>query len=429
MLLTPLPASPWSAGAPPAPSTPALTENVSTDVAIVGGGYTGLSAGLTLAQKGVSVRVLDAQEPGAGGSGRNGGQVIPSWKHDPNDLLRLFGQEQGQQLIDLFSGTVEEVFQLIEQHQLACDARRSGWIQAAHDEVAVRTIQRRAAQWQARGVAAQVLDRQGMAQWLGTDFYPGGWLDPRAANLNPLAFARGLARVALKAGAQLHGNTRVTRLEPLGTRWRLHLSTGATLNAEQVLLATNAYTDDLWPQLRQTLIAANSFQIATPPLTQEQRKHVLPGGASVSDTRRVLRYFRVDAAGRLIMGGRGPFREPVGPEDFAHLDRSVYQMFPVLQGIPFEFRWAGRVGLTRDFMPHIHRPAPGLLACVGYNGRGVGLATSMGRRLAQHLLDPQGSPLPLPFTQLQPIPLHGLHTIYVSVLIAWYRFLDALGVG
>jgi sarcosine oxidase len=373
--------------------------------------------------------VLEAGEPGQGGSGRNGGQVIPGLKYDPDELEKKFGAEQCGLLVDIVSHTVDDVFTLIDRHGIACEAVRAGWIQAAHDPVAVKTVHRRAEQWAKRGVAVRILDRPAMSELIGTDLYHGGWLDPRAANLNPLAYARGLAKAAIDAGAGLHGQSRVIRLERAGTGWRLHTSSGATLEAERVLLATNGYTDALWPKLRQTVIAANSLQIATRPLPPELRRTILPGGQSVSDTRRVLRYFRMDAAGRLIMGGRGPFREPRGPGDFAHLDRSVAQMFPQLEDEGFEYRWSGRVALTRDFVPHLHEPAPGILACLGYNGRGVGMATSMGRLLAGHIADPQRTPLPLPFTTIEPIPLHSLHTWYVSILIAWYRFLDALGIG
>lgn len=421
--------SPFAEGLPPAPTAPPLRGAGSTDVAIIGAGYTGLSTALHLKQKGIQAVVLDAVEPGYGGSGRSGGQVIPGLKHDPDELLRLFGPEGGETLIHTISQTVEDVAHLIDVHQISCDFRRSGWIQAAHDAVAVRTVHRRAEQWAKRGVPVRVLERAGVSALIGTELYHGGWVEPRAANLNPLAYHRGLLRATLQAGVPVHGQSRVVRLVRSGTQWTLHTDSGASLTADKVVLATNGYTDGLWPGLRQTLIAANSFQVATDPLNEAQRKVILPEGQSVSDTRRVLRYFRVDGAGRLIMGGRGPFREPRGPGDFAHLDRSIAQMFPQLAHAPITWRWGGRVALTRDFLPHLHTPAPGVVACLGYNGRGVGMASTLGRLLADWLVTPEETRLPLPFTSIQPIPVHGLHTVYVSVLIAWYRFLDALGIG
>lgn len=424
-----IPLSPWAAGSPPAPATPALTSPTRVDVAIVGAGYTGLSAALHLAERGTMVCVLDAGEPGYGGSGRNGGQLIPGLKFDPDDLEKKFGQEQGQALTHIISQTVEDVFALVKKHNIECDLYRNGWIQAAHDPMAVKTVHKRADQWEKRGVAVKRFDRASLAEQLGTDLYHGGWLEPRAAALNPLAYARGLARAALQAGAKIHGQSRVVRLESIGTRWRLHLETGATVDAGTVLLATNGYTDDLWPELRKTVVAANSFQVATTPLPESLRVGVLPGGQTVSDTRRVVRYFRMDRAGRLVMGGRGPFREPRDARDFGHLHLSVAQMFPQLKEVPFEFQWSGRVALTRDFLPHLHAPAPGVLACLGYNGRGVGMATSLGRLLAGHILDPKATPLPLPFTAITPFPVHSLHTVYVSIVIAWYQFLDSLGIG
>jgi glycine/D-amino acid oxidase-like deaminating enzyme len=193
-----------------------------------------------------------------------------------------------------------------------------------------------------------------------------------------------------------------------------------------VLLATNGYTDGLWPNLRETVIAVNSFQIATSPLPDELGKAILPRGHVASDTRKLLRYFRRDSTARLLMGGRGPFAAPRGPADFRHLVRMVEDLYPALRDIPYEFHWSGRVALTRDFLPHLHEPVPGLLAFLGCNGRGVGLCTAMGAVIGKHWLQPESSPLPFPITRIRPIPFHGLRRLYVAAVIAYYRLLDLL---
>ena len=197
------------------------------------------------------------------------------------------------------------------------------------------------------------------------------------------------------------------------------------MRAEHVVLATNGYTDNLWPSLRQTLLAANSFIVATRPLPDALRRSVLPGGEVCSDARRLLLYFKQDASGRLLLGGRGPFAEPRSAADWNHLKRSMLGLFPQLNGVEFEYQWAGRVALTQDFMPRLHEPAPNLSILLGYNGRGIAMASTLGRHLAQRLLGKEQD-FPFPVSPIRPIPFHGLQRLYLGVGIAWYRLLDAV---
>jgi glycine/D-amino acid oxidase-like deaminating enzyme len=416
----------WAATAAPAPQTPPLDESVLADVAIVGGGYTGLSAALHLAEGGASAAVLDAGEPGGAASGLNGGQVNPGLKQDPEEILAIFGREAGERLIEFAGGTADVVFSLIARHGISCDATRVGWIQPAHSREAFEIVKRRVDQWQRRGAPLEILDRASTAELLGTYRYHGAGLDRRAGGIQPLSYARGLARAAMTAGASIFGRTRAVAIDRRNGSFRITTGRGPSIEAPRVLLATNGYTDSLWPKLRETLIAANSFQIATAPLPAVHGSSILPQGHVASDTRKLLRYFRRDASGRFLMGGRGPFAEPEGPADFEHLVRAVEDLYPALRDVAYEFHWSGRVALTRDYLPHLHEPVPGLLAFVGCNGRGVGLGTAMGMAIAKHLLAPSSSPLPIPVTAIRPIPFHGLQRLYVAAVIAYYRLLDSL---
>jgi glycine/D-amino acid oxidase-like deaminating enzyme len=422
----PFPLSPslWAATAPPAAETPPLAAPARADVCVIGGGYCGLSAALHLAEQGADTVLLEAREPGWGGSGRNGGQVIPGLKYDPAELRAKFGEEHGRRLVDFAGRTADTVFDLIDRHAMDVPHVRAGWIQGAHTEAGLAEVARRAEQWSAWGASTELLDRAGVARKLGTDSYLGGWIDRRGGAIQPLAFARGLARAALAAGARIHGGTAVTKLERRGERWHVETDRGVAVDAGRVLLATNGYTGDLVPRLRRTVIAVNSFQIATEPLTDNLRKTILPEGHVSSDTRKLLLYFRFDHQGRLLMGGRGPFREPKGPEDWAHLERVLGKLFPQIKGTPIAHRWCGRVAVTRDFLPHLHEPAPGLLVDIGCMGRGVGLQTTMGRALARYLGSGRTSDLPLPIVPIAPIPAHGLNRLYVSAIITWYRMTD-----
>jgi glycine/D-amino acid oxidase-like deaminating enzyme len=392
---------------------------------VVGAGYTGLSAALHLAERGADVVVLDAAEPGWGGSGRNGGQVIPGLKDDPDELERTFGPETGRRIWQIAGGAADLVFELIARHKIACHAQQSGWISAAPTAATLEILKARAEQWQRRGAPVEILDRQRIAELTGTTCYVGGMLDRRAGALHPLLYARGLARAAREAGADIHGRSAATALEAQSGAWRVVTSRGA-VTARAVILATNAYTDDLWPGLQRTVLPVQSYQVATRPLPPDVRRRVLPGGQPVSDLRRILFYFRLDPEGRLLMGGRGPLDDAGDPALFSRLESAAARLFPQMGTPEWEHRWSGRVALTADHLPHLHEPRPGLSIGLGYNGRGVAMATAMGKLLAQRALGTPAADVGWPVTPIAPIPLHGLRLPAMALVVNWKRFQDWL---
>lgn len=415
----------WAATAPPAPPTPPLAASARADVCVIGAGYAGLSTALHLAERGVGVTVLEAHEPGWGGSGRNGGQAIPGLKYDPDELVEMFGQEIGTNLVRFGGGTVEVVFDLIKKHAMDVQTMRKGWIQGAHTEAGIDVVRKRAEQWSRHGVeGVRLLSRDEANELIGTTQYLGGWLDPRGGGIQPLAFARGLAKAALAAGAQIHSQSPVTQLTSNGGEWHVTTRQGATITAERVVMCTNGYTGDLVGKLRQTIIAPNSYQVATEPLSGNVARSILPHGHVTSDTRQLLFYFRLDHQNRLLMGGRGPFREPTSAADWSHLERAAKKMFPQIADAPIQYRWCGRVALTRDFLPHLHEPEPGLLIDIGCMGRGVGLQTAMGKAMAEYVATGNRAALPFPVVAIKPLPLHAFHRAYLAAIIAWYRMRD-----
>jgi glycine/D-amino acid oxidase-like deaminating enzyme len=418
------PRSLWSATAEErAPPAPALEGAAKADVAIVGGGFTGLSAALHLAERGVDALLLEAEEPGFGASGRNGGQVIPGLKYDPDELVAMFGPERGERLAEIVGGAAGFTFGLIERHSIRCAPVRKGWIQGVHAASKLDIAKRRVEQWGRRGAPVRTLDRAEVVELTGTERYCGGWFDGRGGMIQPLSYARGLARVALAAGARIHGRSPAVRLVKEGAGWRVQTSGGA-VTADRVLIATNGYTGDLWPGLKRSLVPVNSFQVATRPLTDNLRATILPGGQPVSDTRRLLRYFRLDPEGRLLMGGRGASYGDERSSLYERLRRAARWLFPQLDGLEWEFYWSGKVALTADHMPHVHEPAPGVAAALGYNGRGVAMASRMGKLMADHLTGAPPEALGFPITRIEPLPFWSLRQPAVSALIGWYRFRD-----
>jgi glycine/D-amino acid oxidase-like deaminating enzyme len=425
----PLEPSLWAASAPQRPHTPPLAESANADVCVIGAGYAGLSTALHLAERGIRTIVLEAKEPGYGGSGRNGGQVIPGLKYDPDELEAMFGPERGQKLVAFAGGTADVVFDLIARHRMDVAHSRNGWIQGAHSAATLDDLRKRCAQWARRGAPVQWLDKAETDRHLGTTQYLGAWLDRRGGAVQPLSYARGLAKAALAAGAAIHGETPATRLTRRDGKWTVEIRGGPRVTAERVVICTNGYTGDLWPGLRRTMIAPNSYQIATEPLSDNVRKSILPFGQVSSDARKLLLYFRFDDRGRLLIGGRGPFREPRDAADWAHLEAMLGRMFPEAAGARTEFRWCGRVAITRDFLPHIHEPEPGLLVDIGCMGRGVALQTALGRAMADYVATRNPDALPLAPVPVRPLPFHWLEKVYFAAAVTWYRFLDRRGLS
>lgn len=301
----PFPPSLWEATAKPALPTPPLELDRDTDVVIIGAGFTGLSTALHLAERGVGVCVLEAEEPGWGASGRNGGQVIPGLKYDPDELEARFGS-RAEGIVQMASGAADVVFDLIEKYRVDCNAVRKGWIQTAHSPKVLQAVEKRARQWEKRGVRVELLDRAAVCERTGSRQFVGGWVDYRAGSVQPLSYARGLLRVARELGVAVHGKSPAVRMDKEGAKWRVAVGTGASVTAEHVVICTNGYTDDLWPKLRQTILPANSFLVATKPLPDELGGAILKGNEVTSDSRRLLVYFRRDEQGRLVLGGGGP---------------------------------------------------------------------------------------------------------------------------
>ena len=420
-----LPPSLWAATAAPAMETPPLPGDAQADVAIVGGGFTGLSAALHLAIAGADVAVLEAGEPGWGASGRNGGQVIPGLKEDPREIIARHGPETGEAMVKASGAAADLVFDLIRQHKMDVEHQQSGWIQAAHNQDFLGALRLRHGDWAARDANVAWLERDEMNHRMGDERYHGGWIDKRGGGVQPLSYARGLAKAAHKNGARIHGASPVQSLNRTGKGWRLETPSG-TLTAGKVILATNGYTDGLWPGLAQSVVPVYSVQVATAPLGENIRGKVLGGGEVLSDTHRVLWYFRQDGRGRLIMGGGGSAYENGAAKVYESLRDRVRSLLPEAGDVEFEFAWNGKVAMTTDHYPHLHEPAPGLWASLGYNGRGVAMATMMGKVMADRVLDTVDPEFDFATSPIRPLPLHGLRGIAVTATRAYYRMRDAL---
>ena len=409
----------------PASAAEPLDGDIRADLAVVGGGITGLSTALHAALAGAEVVLLEAEDPGFGASGRNGGQVNPGLKPDPDTVERDFGPDLGGRMNALAGAAASLVFDLIERHSIACEARRGGTLRAAVRPRHAAAVRVTAEQWMRRGAPVEYLDGRAVSQLTGTDRYAAALLDRRGGDLNPLSYARGLAQAAGGAGARVHGGSRVLRMHRDAREWRLETARGR-VRAAHVVLATNGYTDRLWPRLARTIVPLFGAIAATEVLPDEAARAIMPGRSVLYESGTVTVYYRVDAGRRLLIGGRGPMHEIDATHSIPHLTAYARRLWPVLEGVRWTHAWGGRLAMTRDHYPHVHEPAPGVLICVGYNGRGVAMATAMGVQLARKITRP-GEPLDMPLTDLKTIALHPFWPIGVKAAILHGRLKDRLG--
>ncbi len=422
-----LPRSLYAETARDSVATPPLRGDKRVGAVVVGGGFTGLSTALHLAQRGADVTVLEAGEPGWGASGRNGGQVNPGLKHELEEIERHFGRNLGSRIVSLSGGAPDRVFALVREFQINCEANQGGTIRAAFSKGSAEFLRRATVGWKDRGAPVELLESEAIARATGTGRYLCGALDRRGGSVNPLGYARGLADAAIRGGAAIHGGTRAITVERRGASWAVVTPAGV-VTADWLVLATNGYTDGLWPSLRQTIIPVYSGIVATEPLPEHVAKRILPMGTVLYEHEGITVYYRLDVSNRLLMGGRSRLRTLESPNDFLDLIAYAKRLWPFIGNPVWTHGWNGQLALTLDHYPHLNEPAHKVIACLGYNGRGVAMATVMGGEIARRITGTPAADLDMPVkSALEPIRLHRFWPIGVRARIAYGRFMMAIG--
>lgn len=416
----------WEGLAPPAPDCPPLAGEARAELVIVGGGFLGLSTALHACSAGVDTVVLEAEEPGFGASGRNTGFVVPSLKAElgPAEAETRLGPVHAGRLLRLVAGSGSAVFGLIRDHDMDVAHVQSGWLQPGHSAHAEAVLASRLPELQNAGVDVVRLDRGEMRARTGLPRLHGGLCVRSGGQINPLAYARGLARATLAAGGRIHGASRVTAVRPESGGWRVTTGAG-TVRARQVLLATNGMVGGLWPQLRASIVPVQVYQIATQPLPEALRRTILPAGAPVADTRRHTFALRWSEDGRLVTGGMvrpGPGRDRRAIAGFlARIARFV----PGVPPLRAERLWTGTIAATLDALPRVMTLAPGLMAAIGCNGRGVALSTALGRELGALLGGKVADEdFVLPITPPRPVPMSRLSGVGPHLWLPWSTLRD-----
>jgi glycine/D-amino acid oxidase-like deaminating enzyme len=412
----------WHEGAPPARRPATLPDR--TDVAVVGGGYTGLSAARTLARHGVAVTVLERHRVGWGASGRNGGFVLPGFQPEADCLVRRYGADRARAL---FADSIEAIGfleGLIAEESIDCGYARRGAVTLAARPSHLRDLERNRLTLRDRfGHETVLLGAAELRGEIDSPRYHGGLLDPAAGALHPGRFCQGLAAAAFRAGAVIVEGVEVLGVDRSEGGTTLATS-GGPLPAAEVLVATNGYTGAAFPGLRRRVVPVGSYVVATARLEPSVARRLLPRARVMSDTRNLLHYFRLSDDGRLVFGGRASFTPTTVERSTAILAAAMRTVFPPLADIPVEYAWAGNVCFGRDRMPHAGR-LDGVHYALGYAGHGVALSTWLGARMGDALAG--RGPIPeLTGARLRAIPLYGGTPWFLPLVGGYYRMKDWL---
>jgi glycine/D-amino acid oxidase-like deaminating enzyme len=401
-----------------------LADDASADVVVIGGGFTGCTAALHLAEAGASVVLLEAETIGHGASGRNVGLVNAGLWLPPDTVETTLGAEVGARLNAVLADGPDLVYALAEKHGIACEAVRSGTLHCAHSKGGLDGLKERLRQSQARGWPVRLLSAEETAAKTGTGLYHGALLDTRAGTIQPLAYARGLARAAIAAGARLHEKTAALRIAHDGGRWRV-TTPGGAVTAGALLLATGAYHMAAKGAPRPRYTPMNYFQFATVPLPAAALAEILPERQGCWDTGLVMSSFRLDAAGRLLIGAGGSLAGPARAVNREWARRKLAKLFPRVAALPFREGWWGRIEMTSDHTPKIVAFGPRAIAIHGYSGRGIAPGTVFGKAAASYLTSGDESALPLPLLGGYSEMLTSLKAAYFETGACAYHLVDS----
>jgi len=401
------------------------------DVAIVGAGFTGLSAARTLAQRGVNVAVFDAATIGWGASSRNGGMVLTGLKLGVNKLISMYGRERTQSMYAASLQSIDLVEQIVRDEHIDCNFARSGHLEVAckqkhFDDYArqVETIQREF------NHKLRIVPRSDLRTEIGSDVYYGGMVDEVSAGLNPARYVAGLGRAALKAGAKIFESARVTRIERAARNgaagWTLITSRG-TLFARDIMIATSGYTGNTTPALQKKIIPIGSYIIVTKVLPEALAHELNPRDRMIYDSKNYLYYYRLTPDRRMLFGGRAAFfpeTEHSIRQSAEILRRGMIEVYPQLRNTQVEYVWGGTLDFAFDIMPHAGR-MDGIYYSLGYAGHGVAMATYLGQKIAEFICtgndDNPYSAIPFPGA---PLGLYNGKPWFLPLAGMYYKFLD-----
>lgn len=411
----------WAKTAENKPELNPLEGEARAEVAIIGGGYTGLSAALHLARSGTSCVLVEANDIGHGGAGRNVGLVNAGLWLMPEDVISLVGQEHGERLIDVLGASPELVYGLIKEYGISCEGWRHGTLHCADSGSGYKALRERERQWTDRGAPVRLLEKDEAADKLGSRAFKGALLDQRAGTVQPLGYAYGLAGAALKEGASLYTGSPVVGMEKVDGSFVLSTPRGRVV-AEKVIVAVQGYPEQAFADQVKNIVPFNFFQFATKPLAPEILKTVLPDRNGAWDTNLILSSFRLDKDGRFIVGSVGSLDGFAMDLNRAWTQRTIARFFPQIGEVDLEYGWYGRIAMTTDHIPRFHVMERHMAMVTCYNGRGIGPGTVFGKLLAAYITGGNRSQIPLPVRPITPVSMRRLRGLFYEAGSRLYHF-------
>jgi sarcosine oxidase len=325
------------------------------------------------------------------------------------------GAKHGDALVRSTLSAADDLFADIRKYDVDCDAVQAGWVQAAHTGKARLAMTALGKAWAAAGADIEQISGDDVRRASGSPAYSFALRHAAGGHVQPLSLTHGYARAAQARGAQIFHDTPITSLERVDGKWRARTDAGE-ITAENVVLTTNAYSGGIWPGLNKTFHPLVSIILATEPLTAAQQEEILPNKVTISDSRLAIFYARYDREGRLIFGCVGSDEKVDAWGGYGRLKRGLNIVFPQLAETAIKRKWAGRIAVTPEMMPHLHEPAPGMLAGIGFSGRGIAMTSVMGRALSSKLLGTPADDLPFPVVPITPVPFHSVTNPLVPLI-------------
>ncbi|RAI01673.1 FAD-dependent oxidoreductase [Acuticoccus sediminis] len=415
----------WRKTGPARTAAAPLTGEAEVDVLVVGGGLTGMGAALAAADAGLEAMLLEGNEIGSAASGRNNGLVISHHsKASPSEIEATFGPVIGQRYNAMIAASAGHVFDTMRRFGIDAHQVENGWIQPCHSATAAARGRKVYEEWKALGHAVEWLDRETVTGIVGAR-YTAGWRVEGSGHINPFALTVGLAAALEGLGVTIAENSRATRIVREGAGWRI-FTAGGSVNARQVILATNALTGDIWPELGRAMIPFKVFQASTRPVPEALRQSILVGNPAVSDTRRDIRAYHYDRDFRIVTGGTHSFWHNAERRGLAKIARAVADSFPQLGADPeIENYWEGTFAVVPDRKPRLFRLGDGLIFGGIYSGRGVAASMSLGREMGRLAAGQKGdADMPLPVTAIRTVPSHWMATTIANHIHPWHRLRD-----
>ena len=397
------------------------------DVAIIGGGLTGVTAALHLAEHGYDVVVLEAETIGSGGSGRNGGHLCQGWPNDFHHISNQLNAHDADLAWQAGMAAVDMVASRISKHNIACDLQ-FGYLHAALHQRHLNELLEMQDEWSRRGYnkLTALTDRNALTPHINSRSYCGGLYDRGSGQIQPLKYLMGLALAARAAGAHILENSRVIKINRSAKK-TLHLHNALPLRADRVLLCGNAYLTDIGlPNMLRRLAQVTSSVLATTSLSENMIQHILPSRATVADCNTALNYYRIDADNRMIFGGRASYTNVNLGNVEADLRRRMAAVFPVLADAETDRVWSGRIGITVNRIPHFGRTDDDIYFVQGFSGHGVALTGLAGTILADAIMgDAERFDVMQSLRHTQ-FPGGILRTPALALGMSWYKLKDRL---